>query len=132
MHELGLAEEIYAVCRASLARHGRGRITAARIAVGELSAVEPDLLRYAWEAVVAEGPDRGARLEIEWQPARQVCTQCTAAAPRGSGTWLRVCAQCGGLLRVESGEALDLLDLEVDLEEPAAAGARPSPSEAPG
>lgn len=115
MHELGLAEEIYRVCRSSLASHGPGKILSVRLAIGELAAVEPELLHYAWRAVTEDGPHAGAGLEIEWRRARQRCSQCGSDAQREPGGWLSVCASCGGLLRVSGGRELDVLDLEVEL-----------------
>ncbi|MBD3857512.1 MAG: hydrogenase maturation nickel metallochaperone HypA [Acidobacteria bacterium] len=73
MHEMGIALEVYRTCRETVEAHGGGRLKQARIEVGELSAVEPELLVYAWEAVVEEGPDVGAELIIEWHPADQRC-----------------------------------------------------------
>ena len=111
MHEFSLATEIYRACRATIEQHGAGRLEEARLAVGELSAVEPDLLQFAWQAVVQGGPDEGARLVIECRPAVQNCARCGVVAERGPGSWLRLCPTCGGPLRIEGGQELDLLDL---------------------
>ncbi len=46
MHELSVATELYRACRTELEARGGGRLSEARIAVGELSAVEPELLRF--------------------------------------------------------------------------------------
>jgi hydrogenase nickel incorporation protein HypA/HybF len=108
MHELSLATEVYRLCRS---RAAGGRIERVKVAVGELSAVEPDLLRYAWEAVTATGPDAGAALEIDWREAAQVCESCRAPAVRDAGGWLVACPDCGGALRVEGGRELDVLEL---------------------
>ncbi len=60
---MGIALEVYRTCRETVESHGGGRLERVRLAVGELSAVEPELLVYAWEAVIAETPDteRSAR-----------------------------------------------------------------------
>ncbi len=109
MHELGLASEILEACRRRMPE--AARLEEVRVAVGELSAVEPDLLRYAWEAVVAGGPDAAATLEIEWRPARQHCARC-GDATRAPGAWLNGCPRCGGRLTVEGGMELDVLQFE--------------------
>lgn len=109
VHEMGLALEIHRACRARLAPHGPARIDSVKVAVGELSAVEPEILRYAWEAVVADGPDAEATLEIEWHPARQVCDDCGEIRERVDGTWLRFCPRCEMPLRVEGGRQLDVV-----------------------
>ncbi len=111
MHELSLATEIHRTCRATIDARGGGQLDSVRVAIGELAAVEPELLVYAWEAVVADGPDAGARLEVEWHPARQTCPVCGDVKEREPGTWLPICPTCGGPVRVEGGDELDVIDL---------------------
>ncbi len=111
MHEMSLAVEIQRMSRAVVARRGPGRIEAVKVAVGELSAVEPDLLAYAWEALTAGGPDEGSRLLVEWRPARQLCPACGETKTRVPGSWLRLCPGCGLPLRIEGGTELDLMEI---------------------
>ena len=110
MHELSLAQDVLRTCVARLPATA-GRIERVRIAVGELSAVEPRLLGYAWEAVTAGGPHAGSLLEIEWCPARQVCDACGASPERPAGSWHRLCPNCGQPLRVEGGRELTVLEM---------------------
>jgi hydrogenase nickel incorporation protein HypA/HybF len=111
MHELSLATEIHRQCRSRMDGPA-ARLERVRLAVGELSAIEPDLLRFAWEAVTAGGPDANAALEIEWRPARQHCPACGESAERAAGAWAYVCPGCGGTLAIEGGMELDLLQFE--------------------
>lgn len=111
MHEMSIAEALIRVCREDLGALGGTRIESARVAVGELSSVEPALLTFAWEALVAGTPDEGATLEIELVRVTQVCTDCGPVADRQPGTWLRLCPSCGGPLRLSGGDELDLLEL---------------------
>ncbi len=111
MHEMSLATAIHASCRSAVTSRGGGRLDSVRIAVGELSAVEPDLLRFAWDAVIAGTADSGAALEVEWRAARQVCPRCGVVHERAAGGWLRLCPRCEGPLRVEGGDELDVLEL---------------------
>ncbi|MCS7183481.1 MAG: hydrogenase maturation nickel metallochaperone HypA [Thermoanaerobaculum sp.] len=113
MHETGIALEILRMSERIVQQQGGGRILRARVAVGELSAVEPDLLRYAWEAVVAGTPAEGARLEVEFFPARQRCPQC-GPVERRPGSWVPLCLGCGAPLTVEGGAELDLLQVEFE------------------
>lgn len=108
---MGIAIEVYRACRAAVEHLGPGKIDEARVAVGELVAVEPDLLVFAWQAVTADGPDREARLEVQWCPARQFCTTCNESKDRTEGSWLRLCPDCGQILQVEGGDDLDLLEV---------------------
>ncbi len=111
VHELSIAQEIYRTSRAAVAEHGSGRLESVKVAIGELTAIEPDLLVYAWEALTGSGPDAGSVLDVEWHRARQFCVACDAEKPRAERTWLRLCPDCGGALRVSGGQELDVLQV---------------------
>jgi Zn finger protein HypA/HybF involved in hydrogenase expression len=113
LHEFGIAHEIYRVCRESMRAHAPAQLTRVKVAVGELAAVEPDLLSFAWQAVVGEGPDAGAALEVDWRPARQHCPACRADKRQGEGSWLRVCLDCGAPLETDGGTELDVIEIEL-------------------
>jgi len=109
VHELSIAHEILRVCHAAVNGCGPGRLETVRVAVGELSAVEPDLLRFAWEALTAKGADAGSRLDVEWRRARQHCLACGEDKPRPQGSWLQACPDCGTAVEVNGGDELDVL-----------------------
>lgn len=109
---MGIALEIHRVCREALGPHGAGRIESVRVAVGELTAIEPELLRFAWEAVVAGGPHAGSELEVVWCRATQRCSRCGDVEGRTAGSWLRICPGCGSPLEVSGGDELDVLELK--------------------
>ena len=111
MHETGIAAEIYAISRRTADSHAGGRLASVRVLVGELSAIEPDLLTFAWEAITSDGPDAGALLNVEWRAARQTCSACGEIAERAKGTWLKLCPRCGGILGIEGGDELDVRDV---------------------
>jgi len=121
LHELSLATEIYRTCRATIDARGPGRLDSVRVAIGELAAVEPELLVYAWEAVVSGGRDAAATLAVEWHPARQTCANCGELKERAPGTWLRICPACGGPVQVAGGDELDVIDLSYTPDEEEAA-----------
>ncbi len=125
MHEMGVAAEVRRIARESVADRGPGRITCVRLAVGDLAAIEPELLKYAWDALVTGTPEEGATLEVDWRPAKQTCSVCGDLPGRAPGTWLRLCPRCDGLLRVTGGDDLDVLSVvfeEDDAGEHAAEG----------
>jgi len=107
VHELSIACAILDASRAAVTERGAGSIEAVRVAVGELTAVDPGLLAHAWEAVTGGG----TRLDVEWRPARQHCVACGEDKARTEGTWLRCCPDCGLPVRVEGGRELDLLEI---------------------
>ena len=120
MHELSVAE---AIERAALAARpaGAGRLVRARVVVGELASLEPELLLGAWRTLAAAGAgpratlEPGATLEIDWRPARQTCAACGEVEERRPGSWLRTCPFCRGPLAVEGGAELDLVELEFEV-----------------
>jgi hydrogenase nickel incorporation protein HypA/HybF len=112
MHEVGLAAEIYRIARDAAEARGGGRLEAVTVVVGDLAAVEPDLLDFAWSAVIDGGPDEGAQLVIDWRRARQHCAFCGDVAERAAGTWLRLCPGCGEPLAVIGGDELEVRRVE--------------------
>ena len=109
MHETGLVAEIHRIARAVADEHGGGPLESVTVAVGDLAAVEPPLLEFAWRAAVDGGKDDGAVLLVEWERARQDCPNCGEVPERAPGSWLRLCPRCGEPLRVTGGDALDVL-----------------------
>lgn len=107
MHELSIAESLLELCRRRLL--AGQRLVHVRIEVGELAAVEPQLLRSAWTAVVAGTAHAAAVLQIEWRPAEQHCVACGVVAERQPGSWLRLCPHCRQPLAVRGGAELDLI-----------------------
>ena len=111
MHEMGIALEVLRVCREVAEANGGGRIERVRMDIGELAAIEPDLLMFAWEAATSDGPDAGATLEVSWHPAVQRCATCGETKSRSEGSWLRICPDCGMPLEVSGGDQLDVIDV---------------------
>jgi hydrogenase nickel incorporation protein HypA/HybF len=111
---MGIAIEIYRTCREAVRDHGEGRLRHVRIAVGELSAVEPDLLTFGWEAVIADTADEGAVLEIDFCRADQRCPSCGEAKDRSEGSWMRICPDCGAPLEIRGGDELDVLEVSFE------------------
>ncbi len=108
VHEMGLAAEIHRIARQTADSNGGGPLELVKVAVGELAAVEPDLLDYAWRAVVAGTADDAAILLVEWKRASQHCSSCGEIAERAAGSWLRLCPRCAGPLAVAGGDELEV------------------------
>ncbi|GAB4330058.1 MAG: hydrogenase maturation nickel metallochaperone HypA [Calditrichia bacterium] len=76
MHEMSLAQSILTIVEDALQKNPGRKLVAVHVAVGELVAVVPESLQFCFEALVAETPYRGARLEIEEIPLRARCHRC--------------------------------------------------------
>lgn len=127
---MGIALEIHRIACDAVSGQGTGRIDSVRIAVGELAAVEPDLLSFAWEAVVADSPHAESRLDVLWCPAHQRCGRCGEVKERVEGSWLRLCPDCGQPLEVTGGDELDVLEVTFIADDEPADSASAAPEEA--
>ena len=115
MHELGIAQRIVEVMTEMVTRHGATRCLAARLLVGELTAVEPETLKFAFEVVSRETSAAGCLLEIVPVPLRLRCKQCSAET---GGPLFEPCAACGTLgFEVLEGRELRLDTVDVDAPE---------------
>jgi hydrogenase nickel incorporation protein HypA/HybF len=108
MHEMGLSAEIYRIARGAADDHGGGCLESVTVIVGDLAAVEPDLLEFAWQATVQGTADEKARLLVDWRSARQLCDACGEVPERAPGSWLRLCPRCNGTLAVSGGDELEV------------------------
>lgn len=114
MYELNVAQELYCVSRARADQIGARELELVRIAVGELSGAEPELLKAAWKFVTSESADENSRLEIVTRLARQVCPQCGAVAD--PHVYAGSCEHCKCHMRVESGDKVELVEIRFQQE----------------
>ena len=120
MHELGIAQSVLDAVRAEAGKRNDAKPVKIGLRIGELSAVDPDALRFSFEALTRETDMDGLKLEIEMCPRRHRCNEC--------GTEFNVrefifeCPRCGGS-RNEciGGEELQLAYVELEEHEPSTA-----------
>ena len=77
MHELGIAQSVLEAVQAEAAKR-KSRAVKVGLRIGELSAIDPDALRFSLEALTAETQLAGLELEIELCPRRHRCRDCQA------------------------------------------------------
>lgn len=108
MHEVALTESIVEAIERRL---GRTRVVRVRIAVGQLTAVSADALRFAF-ATCTEGTSlAGARLEIDEIVA---CGRCQRCARQGRLESALALCPCGSAdVELLSGHELDIAEVEV-------------------
>jgi hydrogenase nickel incorporation protein HypA/HybF len=114
VHEYSLVEAL--VRRVEEEAHRRGALTihSLSVRVGELSGVDPDLFRTAYETfragtLCAQAPVRLTRVAATWS-----CPRCKAAIPRGA---VLRCKACGIPAQLDQGSDALILD-EIDMEVP--------------
>lgn len=113
MHEMSLCESILDVIEQQAREQRFTKVKTVRLEIGALSSVEPEAMRFCFDAVMRGSLADRARLEIIDIEGRAWCRQC------GHHVVIRqrydACPACGGLpLRVDSGEEMRIKELEVE------------------
>jgi len=76
MHELSIAativEDVLAFCKS----HAPSRIVRVRLAISELTCVQPEQLKFCYHSVSHDTPLADSELDIETVPARVRCSYC--------------------------------------------------------
>ena len=112
MHEMSVAIGIMKVLKAKLTEEGPCELTAAKLAVGELSGIDRESLKFALDTLLDEEGHKDGELCLEQVPASFKCNGC------GWGGQLKdyalVCPECkGGDLDIVSGQDVYLERIEV-------------------
>lgn len=76
MHELSIAATIMEDVLAYAEAHGVNKVLRVRLAIGELTCVQAEQLRFCYDSVTRETALADSELEIETVPARVKCAQC--------------------------------------------------------
>jgi len=112
MHEMSLAEGVIRIVEEAFARSDYRRVTAVRLEIGALSAVEPEALSFCFEAVARGTVADGARLEIEKVPGAGWCLQCSRTVPIVAR--YDACPHCGQYrVQPTAGAEMRVKDIEV-------------------
>ena len=113
MHEMALAEGVLQIVEATIRDQRCKKVILVRLDIGELSHVEPDALRFCFEAVVKGSKAEGAALEIKRVPGRAWCHDCASEVHLPSLGM--PCPKCDGYkLQVTGGEDMRVHDMEVE------------------
>jgi hydrogenase nickel incorporation protein HypA/HybF len=108
MHERGLAEKIF---RMSLRQAEGKTISKIFVRVGELKAVEPESLKFWFDAIARDNNMDVSELEVEEVPVSWGCSYCGREYDPDSPTL--ICSNCGSKeLTMVSGEELEVSGVE--------------------
>lgn len=122
---MSVASSILDGVAAEVRRRPGSRPVKVGVRVGELAGLDPDALRFAFEALTLETEMQGLTLDIEYRAPLGRCRECTGEFEVRNFDLL--CPACGSRnAEVISGDELEFAYLEVEENEPCAAG-RKSP-----
>lgn len=113
MHEMTLVESVLQIVEDAARREGLRRVRAVWLEIGQLSSVEPEAMRFCFDAAARDGVAAGARLEIIRTAGAAWCSDCAervVLAELGAP-----CPRCGGYqLRVTEGAAMRVTEIEAE------------------
>jgi len=113
MHEMSLAENVLQLIEDSARTQQFKRVRSVVLEIGKLSSVEPDAMRFCFEAVVAGSIAQGARLDIIETEGLGWCASCLCQVPVAAR--YDPCPLCGDYqVRITHGDAMRVKELEVE------------------
>jgi len=113
MHELSIATAMLDQLEDELAKRPGVRIAKVGVKIGELSGVDPDALRFGFEALVKDSHWDPLALEIEYIRRQQKCPRCQHEWTVEH--WSTECPNCSEMETLTlAGDELHIAFLEVD------------------
>lgn len=126
MHELSVAGGIFQAVLDALGRmEGVRSLKSVRVEVGELTFLNPEQLRFAWEVLSEQNElTRGSVMEIERIPPSGRCGSCGWEGPLQTEedptyhfiTPVFSCPSCGGEITIVRGLETKVKNIVVDVE----------------
>jgi len=125
MHELGIANSILDGVAKEIERRPGTRPTKVGVRIGQLAGVDPDALNFAFEALTLETDLQGLKLAIEFRAPQARCRDC--ANEYEIHNYDLTCPACQSPNgQCIGGDELEFAYLEVEEDEPCAAGRKSS------
>jgi len=113
MHELSIAQEIVNIVNQHLPENGNNSVHSVKVAVGKLSNILPDSLKFCFEAITMNTNLHGAKLEIENIPLTVQCGDCNEKSELDETIF--ICPKCSGFnLKIISGRELNIIEIELN------------------
>ena len=110
---MALAEEVLQIVQQAARREGLRRVHALWLEIGQLASVEPEAMRFCFEAVARDSVAAGARLEIVATTGRAWCETCAESVELAALG--EACPDCGGYrLRVTDGTQMRVQQMEAE------------------
>jgi hydrogenase nickel incorporation protein HypA/HybF len=113
MHEMALTESIVEIVAEAARKQGFARVRVVRLQVGAMAHVEPEALRFCFDAVSRGTVAEGADLDIVRSPGEGWCLDCGKIVPLAER--FGACPECGRRhVQMTAGDELRIEELEVD------------------
>lgn len=113
MHELSITQSLIEIVNEEAAKHAISRVKTVKLKVGTLRAIEPGSLMFCFEIVSRDTPAEGAKLVIDFVPAKARCLECGELFDKRSLAY--VCPDCRGhRIEITNGQELYVEEIQGD------------------
>lgn len=113
MHEMSLAEGVLQLVEDTARREGARRVKLVVLEIGRMSSVEPEALKFCFEAVTRDSLADGAALEIVDVAGAGWCMRCAATVPMEE--LYGACPQCGShQVQATGGTEMRVKEIEIE------------------
>lgn len=110
MHELSIASEIISIVEKEIEKLQIGGIKTIKLKIGALAGVDPEALRFGFEAASAGTKLDGTQLDIDWVTVKGRCRTCSREF--AIDDYAFICPYCESRdIEVTEGEELDIVHL---------------------
>ncbi|MFW5731368.1 MAG: hydrogenase maturation nickel metallochaperone HypA [Desulfonatronovibrionaceae bacterium] len=116
MHEMSIAHSLVGIIEQEMARHEVTRLIRVKIKYGRISAIVPEALQTAFEAMTMDTPLQGAVLETQEVPLVARCRECGREFSPQGDLMIMTCTHCQAEFGHEiiSGKELYIDELEAE------------------
>ncbi len=113
MHEMSLMQGVLDILQDSAKSQSFSRVKTVWLEIGALSGVDPEAMRFCFEATTRDTLADGAVLDIAETPGQAWCMQCSQ--PVEIAARYDPCPHCGShRLQVTGGDEMRVKELEVE------------------
>jgi hydrogenase nickel incorporation protein HypA/HybF len=113
MHEMSLCEGVLQILEDHARSQGFRQVKTVWLEIGALSGVDPEAMRFGFDAVMKGTLAHGARLEIIDLPGQAWCLPCSK--PVAVTARFDACPECGSYqVQVTGGDEMRIKELEVE------------------
>lgn len=113
MHEMSLAEGVLQLVEDTAKRESAQRVKLVVLEIGRMSSVQPEALRFCFDAVTRGSIAENAALEIVDVPGAGWCMQCAATVPMSE--LYGACPTCGShQVQPTGGTEMRVKEIEIE------------------
>lgn len=113
MHEMSLAEGVLQLVEETARREGAVRVKTVVLEIGRLSSVEPEALKFCFEAVTHDSIAAGATLAVIDVPGAGWCLPCGETVPLAEV--FGACPKCGShQVQATGGTEMRVKEIEIE------------------